>query len=394
MSAAHFRPAPAVAIVAACRFPAPRGSQVLIDGMAAAYADAGIETHLVAPMAGSVARPYRTHAVSRRLALAPPADPVAWPRSARLLFDAALAMRLLAVVRREKIAVVHAHNYEALVAALLVRAAVGTPVVFHAHAALADELPLYASVPVAASGGARRFGAWCDRALPRLADRVVVLSEDVANYLRTRGVAPERLAVVPPAIDAAPFAGAERRSRARRAVFAGNLDPYQNLSLLLDAWADASRRRGAAELRIVTHASGDRLARAIARRRLGGAVRVVPAWTLPDVSRELAGGSVGISPRQSWSGFPIKTLNYMASALPTVALAASAKGIRDGETGWVVRDATAAGLGAALHAALDDDAACARRGRAAREVVRDCHSWQRVAPALLEVSRQAADAPA
>jgi glycosyltransferase involved in cell wall biosynthesis len=386
-------PRPRIGLVAACRFPAPRGSQVLIDGMARAFAAAGVETHLVAPLARGLRLPYRAHPLAPGVALAPPADPVAWPRLARLAFDAALAARLDAIVRRERLTVLHAHNYEALAASLLVRRLRGVPVVFHAHAVLADELPHYAGRGAPARRRARRFGAWCDRALPRLADHVVALSEDVAGYLVSCGVPGDRVSVIPPGVDPDPFRATSRATarRAGRAVFAGNLDGYQNLELLLDAWDVVAAVRRDAELSVVTHAAPPALAAAIAQRGLAGRVRVVRARSLAQVSAELAGAAVGVSPRSSWSGFPMKTLNYMASAVPTVAVAGSAKGIRDGVTGWVVREATAAGLGATLLEALEDPAGAALRGRAASELAHASHAWATLTPSLLAASARAAD---
>ncbi|MFM8412710.1 MAG: hypothetical protein ACKOCT_20850, partial [Alphaproteobacteria bacterium] len=41
---------PRIGLVAACRFPAPRGSQVLVDGMARALAAAGADVRLIAPI--------------------------------------------------------------------------------------------------------------------------------------------------------------------------------------------------------------------------------------------------------------------------------------------------------------------------------------------------------
>ncbi len=378
---------PRVGLVAACRFPEPRGSQVLIDQMACALAGSGVQTHLIAPLAREWrGRPYRVNAaaVARRGAGVDVTTPIG--AALRALFDARLAAFLGRVVRRERIDVLHAHNYEGLVAALAVRRLHGVSVVYHSHNVMADELPFYAPAPL--QRAARRLGAWCDRTLPRLADHVVALSADVGEHLCRAGVAAERLSVVPPGLEPGPFAAenGQRRGGARSAVFAGNLDGYQNLDLLLDAWAIAATGDPGIRLTLVTQAPRAVVERGLGRRPLGDRVRLVAAGSLAEVAAELASATVGVSPRSSWSGFPIKTLNYMASALPTVALAASAKGVRDGETGWVVPEATAPALAQTLAAALDDPVACARRGRAAREALADEHSWSLITPRLLELS--------
>ncbi len=372
---------PRVGLVAGCPFPAPRGSQVLVDGMACALAGAGVDVHLFAPIVPGCARPYPLHSIAGEGAF-PSAEPAFGTRLRRLLGDVGLANRLREAVLRERVDVLHAHNYEALLASLRVRASTGVPVVFHAHAVLADELPLYASSRVLPTAVASRLGTWCDRTFPRLADHVVALSDDVARYLERCGVDPARIAVVPPGIEA-PGPGENEQGRRPRAVFTGNLDRYQNLDLLLRSWSLVERRLPDATLAVVTHERDRTLpgdVPGLAR------VELVRARGLGDVRREWSRATVGVSPRTSWSGFPVKTLNYMAAGLPTVALEGSSKGIRDGESGWVVRGTSAEALAGALCEALDDPRECGVRGRNARAVLDEEHAWPRLAEDLLELS--------
>src|SRR5207247_517968 len=65
------------------------------------------------------------------------------PRAGRIVRDLGLVVRLWRTVRREAIDLIHAHNYEAAIASLVVGRATGRPVVYHGHNALAEELPLY-----------------------------------------------------------------------------------------------------------------------------------------------------------------------------------------------------------------------------------------------------------
>lgn len=372
-------------LVAACAFPAPRGSQVLVDEMAEALVSVGQDVHLIAPLDPRAReRPYRTHAVE-------PAVPRARAGGVtgllRPLVDATLTARLASVVERQGLQVLHAHNYEGLVTSLAVRALRGTPVVYHSHNVFADELPTYA--PRALRRAAARFGAWCDQTFPRLADRVVTLSGDVAAHLQSCGVEAERVSVVPPGLDPSPFEPHRAPIRKRRAIFTGNLDGYQNLDLLLRAWRLVEQRDSSSELVLVTHVRRGAAARRLRRTHWGARVRVQVARSLDEVAREMGVAMVGLSPRASWSGFPIKTLNYMASGTPTMALAASAKGVRHGETGWVVEDETPEGLAGALVDALASPRECARRGRAAAQLLRERHAWDRLAPQIVEVARAA-----
>ena len=107
------------------------------------------------------------------------------------------------------------------------------------------------------------------------------------------------------------------------------------------------------------------------------------------VAEELGQAMVGISHRASWSGFPIKTLNYMACGLPTLELSSSAKGVEAGETGWIVPQQGPEALASAIGEALASPRECARRGQAAIQRLQTTHGWEALAPRILEVSRSA-----
>jgi glycosyltransferase involved in cell wall biosynthesis len=386
------RPAPRkVGIVAACRFPAPRGSQIHIDEMARALAEAGEDVHLIAPLdPHGPDVPYTRHALSRIVRFRPRPSVSGLHLLERPIFDVLLTIRLLDVVRSEKLEVLHAHNYEGLAAALVARRVFGTRVVYHAHNIAEDELPLY--TPRWLAPAVTRAACALDGFLPVLADQVVVLSPDVGKHLARRGVAESRIWEIPPGLNPAPFQAARRAVRAPRAVFAGNCDQYQNLEMLFRAWSLVAAADPHAELRVVTHARGN----VLARRRtdaLAPRIRIIEAENLAQVAAELGAARVGVSPRSSWSGFPIKTLNYMAAGLPTVALAGSAKGVVEGETGWVVHDNTPGAFAAAISEALAEPRESARRGAAARQRLDQEHCWAKLAEPLLACTRAALGAP-
>ncbi len=107
-----------VALVLAGPYSAPRGSQVLVRQLASGLRERGHEVRLVTY--GD--RPN-----------GPPG-----PRLSRLALDVRLVARLWRTVRRHAIDVVHAHNYEAAIAGLIVARASGRPLVYHGHSALAE----------------------------------------------------------------------------------------------------------------------------------------------------------------------------------------------------------------------------------------------------------------
>ena len=342
-----------VALVLAGPYPDLRGSQVLVQQLASGIRSRGHAVYLVTYGAGASGRPG--------------------PRPGRLVRDAVLVARLWQTVRREAVDVIHAHNYEAAIASLLVGRATGRPVVYHGHNALAEELPLYFRAR-SARRLARGLGRLLDAQVPRRADFCIAVTEELGEILRRRGVADEDLACIAPAATPRETAGHHPpRGSTGLVCYAGNLDGYQNLGFLLRSFARVRARVPAARLVLVTHAAPGALAGAA-----GPGVEIVRAASYDEVRARLDAADVAVSPRAERSGFPMKLLNYMAAGKAIVASAGSAKGLRDGVTGRIVPDGDDAGFAAAVVELLSDAPTRARFGAAARRAVEDAQAWDGV----------------
>lgn len=374
-----------IAVVAACPFPSLRGSQVLVREIAVALAHAGHAVHVVTyPTAQHLVPVERMqiHRAGKWPGLWT-ARPFGWQK---LALDLLLFWTLWRVVRRERIDLVHAHNVEAPLLAFAVRWLTGVPVVYHAHNALADELPRYCR-----RGGSRRLaaalGGAVDRCLARGADAVIALSDRLGAYLAARGAA-GRVAVIPPA---APRLAPPPAVRADgpQVMYAGNLDPYQDLDCLLDGFQRLRAIEPAARLVLVTHrATHPGAARRAAALAAEPGVVVEQARSFGAALRTLAAADVLVCPRGSWSGFPIKVLNYMALGRPVVHARASAHAIEDGVTGLLFDDGDAGGLARAVLRLLRDPALAQRLAGAARGAARERFNPIRLLNNLVQVYEQ------
>jgi len=377
-----------IAVVAACPFPSLRGSQVLVRELAAGLAHAGHSVHVVTYPTAQHLAPVERIAIHRvrKLPGLWTAHPFGWQK---VVLDLLLAWRLLGVVRQQRIDIIHAHNVEAPLVAFLVRWLTGVPVVYHAHNALADELPCYfrRSLPRRL---ARVIGARLDRVLARAADGVIALSDRLGAYLAVRGAA-GKVAVVPPAAPrlAAHSEGRIGRGAAPLVMYGGNLDPYQDLGCLMEAFLRLRAAEPQARLVLVTHRGAHpRTARRAERlaRQPGVVVEETPSFAAG--VRRLAQADVLVCPRGSWSGFPIKVLNYMALGRPIVHARASAHAIDDGVTGLVVDDGDSGALARAMLRVVRDPALGAHLGRQARTVARERFALTRVLNNVVEVYEQ------
>jgi protein involved in polysaccharide export with SLBB domain/glycosyltransferase involved in cell wall biosynthesis len=314
------------------------------------------------------------------------ASPFGWQK---IVLDLLLVWLLYRVVRRERIQVIHAHNVEGPFIGFLVRLVTGVPVVYHAHNALSDELPCYfrGRVPRRLAG---RLGSFFDNRLARWSDASIALTERLGAFLALRGAA-GRVTVVPPSVTPSRNGArpARRRERGPLIMYAGNLDPYQDLDLLISAFDRVSAVEPAAQLVLVTHrATHPETARRAARLAERAGVRIVVASTFAEARRELAGADVVICPRSSWSGFPIKVLNYMNLGRPIVQARASAHALCDGVDGLVFNEGDPRSLARSIVRVLQDPALATRLGQEARQAVKERFSWQKTLPSVVSVYRK------
>jgi glycosyltransferase involved in cell wall biosynthesis len=384
-----------VAIIMAAPFPALQGSQVLVQQLAGSLARRGHRVHLVAYGAASGTLPPGV-AVHRIPQLWGCRITASGPHPGKVMLDSLLTWKLLGVVRRQGVDVLHAHNYEGAIVSLLVGRMTGRPVVYHGHSAMADELPTYFSSAVGRLL-ARRVGCWLDAYVPRRADYCIGVTTNLVDVLRACGVSPDGVECVPPGglelgsteAQGPPPGWREQLGLGKGPIllYAGNLDGYQNLEFLLRSFARVQAQRRDARLLVVTHGEGRRHRRRA--RELGHhGVHVLTVRTFARARVLIAAADVAVCPRREATGFPMKLLNYMAAGKAIVACAGSAKMLRHGQTGLVVPNDDEAAFAAAIVALLQDSEARQRLGAAAHRAARAAWGSQTMVDAVEGIYRR------
>ena len=355
----------------ACPFPAPQGSQVYLKDTALALQALGHEPRLVVYGYGFGDPPdslpiYRARNIpgARRMA--------SGPSLAKPLQDAFLVQSLRRLVTHEGIDLINAHNYEGLLVALAARAG---PVLYHAHNAMADELPYFVRPKAAAKG----FGRWLDRSFPKRADHVVAPHDRLRDYLVDLGCAEARVTVVTPSADQDLFTVGEVKDAKPPVLYTGNLDAYQNLPLLWRAMERVRERAPGAELIVATSSPAP----------IKGA-RVIPVHNGAALAKVLQQDAVVVCPRVSWSGFPIKLLNAMAAGKAVVCCEGSAHLVKDGQNGLVVTDDDAEAFAQAILRLMDDRALRATLGAAARDTAKALEGVQALGRVIEDLRERSA----
>jgi glycosyltransferase involved in cell wall biosynthesis len=369
-----------VAVVAACPFPAPRGTPIRIQRLAEAVAARGHQVHVVTYHFGSGEAPsgvmvHRTPRVRMYRRLSP------GPTYAKLaLLDPLLTLTLRRVIRQHPVDIIHAHHFEGLLVAAAASLGTRIPIVFDAHTLLSSELPFYdLGLPHRIK---RLIALAFDRHSPSLADHVVTVTERIRDRLLRFGVlTKEGVSVIPNGVEAHFFPeGVGVKGRAPNGnptlIFTGNLAPYQGIDLMLQALRKVLDRRGDVRLKIVTNSSFERYDALARELGIAESIDIVPAQ-FDKIPELLAGATVAVNPRTDCDGIPVKLLNYMAAGKPIISFAGSAPGARHGETSWLVADGDIEGFAQGALTLLEDAELAASLGRNARRFVETQHSWDR-----------------
>jgi glycosyltransferase involved in cell wall biosynthesis len=288
----------------------------------------------------------------------------------KLFYDATLGVSLFRLLFKRDYDVVHAVE-EAIFLALLARRIRPCKIVYDMDSIMSDQMIEKWPALGRLGGLLRTF----ERAAMRGADLLLPVCEAVAQ--RARATAPDRVHLLPDvAEDASPAALDAEDLRTTfgidgpMALYVGNLEPYQGMSLLLDglAWLPPPGRCAL----VVVGGRADDIARhhhEAAQRGLEGLVHFAGPRPLDRLSGYLAQADVLCSPRLRGVNTPMKIYSYMAAGKPILATrVASHTQVLDEDTAVLV-EPDPAGIGEGLGRLLADGDLAARISKAAQERV-------------------------
>src|SRR6187200_2911342 len=121
-----------VGVLAACPFPANHGTPGSIRELAEAVAERGHDVHVVTYHMGQEI-PLHLVELHRIPKWTSESGVVVGPTSRRPFYDLLMVFKALAVIRREKLDLLHAHGYEAALVARICKTLTGIPVVYSGH---------------------------------------------------------------------------------------------------------------------------------------------------------------------------------------------------------------------------------------------------------------------
>ena len=302
-------------------------------------------------------------------------------------WDVAAVGRLVSLIRRERVSIVHTHSsIDGWVAGVAARVA-RVPVVRTRHV----------SIPIRAG--------W-NPVYTRLADRVVTSGEAIRSLVVAAGVRPERVVAIPAGVSLADFATERASARAdeRQALMRSlGLTPPVIGSVamfrgskghdhLLEAFRLLRVAVPSARLLLVGDGIRRQWAEDVARDK-GVRDAVVFAGFRSDVPALLGTMDCFVLASTRTEGVPQSLLQAFASGVPVVAsrIGGIPEVVTDGVTGRLVPPGDPAALAAALSSVLDDPAAARARADRARRMAEERFSHRAAVGRLLALYEELLD---
>ena len=299
------------------------------------------------------------------------------PSGKKLVHDGFIFLRMLALLLRGRYDVVHAHE-EAVFMALCLKPFFRFKLLYDMHSSLPQQLRNFNFSKNRLLTG---LFTWLENKSLAKSDAIITICPDLFDYvnkvlpgntrnflvenslfepvrLQCRQEGAEEAAPLPPGLERFP----------NRIVYAGTLEPYQGIDILIDAMGIVAEKRADAACLIVG-GTEDQVARYRAQAEgLGIGERVLFTGRVPQRQAQAWSrqATVLVSPRSEGTNTPLKIYEQLAGGIPLAATAIhSHTQVLDEEVAFLARP-EAEDLARALVLALDDPALARRKAEAAQ----------------------------
>jgi len=318
-----------------------------------------------------------------------------------LLYNATLQQQGLERLRDAGVDCIYERYAFASFAGSRIAHELGVPHLLEVNAPLVDEQKRRAGVEMLELARGLEQQILCN------ADHVFAVSQAVGGFARELGVAPERVTILPNAVDPGRFAvepDARDASRTRLGIaercvigFAGGLKPFHGTELLVEAFAALRPRETGLHLLIVGDGpEGERLKALAARLGVAGETTFTGRIPYSEMPAAVAAMDIAVAPgvRDDFYFSPLKLYEYMAAGCAVVAggVGQPLELIDDGRNGRLFAAGDAAALRKVLEELVAEPETRKRLGKAARECIERDHTWERNAERVLAVARELAAA--
>lgn len=381
-------------MVAACPFPANHGSPASIREMSQALSSLGHKVHVVTyPMSQDI--PVEGITIHRVGKIFRSSKITVGPTYYKPFLDFLLVIKLCNVIWKEKVDVIHAHNYEGALAGYIAKKITKKPMLYNAVNNMIDELPSYDFIRPKKL--AIKLANFLDNLVPRMGDYVTVVSEELYNFLLKKGIPQGRMAVIPAGVNIRMFEGKDPNVIRKRynigtqplVVYTGTLDRFQGINYLIRAMRIVVDAISDAVLLVVgnivnpSDIAGHK--NLVAEMGLDKNVIFTDERPLEEVPFFLASADVAVVPRPFCPGFPVKLLNYMAAGKAIVSFEGSAKGLKNMYNAITVKNDDWQEFGKGIMKLLIDRRLALELGENAQKTIQGNFDWSSLAKKIEKI---------
>ncbi len=310
------------------------------------------------------------------------------PSFAKAFYDLWLFFWAIGLMMRNRYDFVQAHEESAFFAIFLARL-FRARFVYDMHSSLPEQLSHFRY-------GRSRLLVALFRAMERVclrwSDIVITISPALADYARSRMPDPHRHFLIEnsvvgevrlkgqePGGDGSDLEWVEETLDRRdpTVAYAGTLEPYQGIDLLLEAFTEIVSRWPNAMLVVIggTRQQVERYRKLTSELGLDGNCVLIGSVGQSHVRKLLSKADVLVSPRRGGTNTPLKVYEQLSLGIPLVATRIVAHTQVLDESISVLVDPTPAGLAAGLERALSDPSASREIGRRARVTYEQRYGW-------------------
>jgi len=296
----------------------------------------------------------------------------------RSTFDISAVRKLREICKENCITTVHAHSSSVFIAALALLGIDGLKIVLHDHNSRLDERRVLLT-----------------RIAGKIADSVIAVSIDIADWNIRAGVSPEQISVIPNFIDINKNVEAPATDipgvQGRRVVAVANIRPVKNHLRLIRAFREVVVEIPDAHLILVgSLADGEHtksVQQLILSCDLGDSVSLLGTRT--DVPEILAASDIGVLVSLA-EGFPVALIEYGLAGLPVVTSAVGqiSEVTNGGTLARLVAPEDEAAIASAILALLGTESG-RELAESFQQSVLDRYTSKSVIPLLLEVYSEA-----
>ncbi len=314
----------------------------------------------------------------------------------RILYNEALYRNLKRRFLRHRPAFIYERASLYATAGVRLAAKFNVPHIVELNAPLAVEQAAYRAT------GFSELAAHAERWMLTHADAVVVVSSELGEHVRSLGVKPGKIHVMPNGVNSALFYpnGTKKADGAHRVTrptlgFVGGLRPWHGVEILPELLARLQKRRPGTHLVIAGDGQLRRqLEREFAKRGLKKNVTITGLLRHEEVPAAIRQFDVALAPYpkhdHDFYFSPLKLFEYMACGVPVVAakLGQIAATVRHGKTGLLYPPGNLNALVACCERLLGDEALRRELGAAAVKLVHSKFTWDGNAARVTILAKQ------